>query len=115
MHTLTDLFGTARPATAEKRLMEAYKAVFEGHGTAADADLVLVDLLVVSGYHTHLEPPPGSDAPSAGALHEHNGSRKVGGRIMRMLNYTAAELNDLQKAVLRETQPLEADPDEGTF
>lgn len=104
---LSDLINPEKQATQEARLRDAYVRLFNGKGTPEDASLVLIDLMQVSGYHTYLEPPAGEQAASAAALQELNGSRRVGGRIMRMLNYPLGELNKLQQAIIAENAERE--------
>lgn len=97
--TLNELFKQPDGPRAAARLHEAYKAVFEGRGSKEDADLVFVDLMVVSGYHFTAEPQPGSDAPSVGAMYELNGARRVGARIMGQLSWSRAQLEAIQAAI----------------
>lgn len=115
MITLTDLIPPHKPATQEARLREAYIRIFAGKGSKDDADLVFLDLMVVSGYHHFLDAPAGAEAASDAALRELNGSRRVGGRIMRMLNYPLAQLNEIQAAIVRETEYVAAEPEERPY
>ena len=103
--TLTDLFpeGQRRGLVAEERLRQAYIALFKGNGTQEDADLVLVDLMTVSGYLFTAEAPPGAETASDAALRELNGSRRVGARVLYQLNWPTQRLQELQRAVLNES------------
>lgn len=104
--TITDLFkAERRGAPASARLRDAYVNLFNGKGDREDADLVLIDLLTVSGYHMTAEPPPGSDAASVGALYELNGARRVGARIMDQLSWSRRRLEQLQAAIGDTVEP----------
>jgi len=101
---LSDLFpeGQRRSLEAENRVREAYVALFAGNGGQEDADLVLLDLLTVSGYLFVSEPPPGAEAASDAVLREQNGARRVGARVMYQLNWPMSRLKELQSATLEE-------------
>ena len=79
----------------EARVVAAYQAVFRGNGSKQDAEIVLTDLAMVSGYHDVM-PENASD----GAVHQHNGGRRVYSRIMFALNLPTERMNQLQEALL---------------
>lgn len=83
-----------RGLAAEEELTDAYKRFFNDRL----GQLVLVDLMMYSGWHQVL------DASVAGALGlaEHNGKRTVFARIFHKLNLTPSELEELAQASRRE-------------
>lgn len=106
---LSDLFPSeeyeADAPTQAKRLLRrqaAYKALFAGKGTVADADIVLIDLLQVTGYHSVAEPVEGQEHVSDQVLREAHGMRKIGAHVMAQLNQPRAVLEKLQEIALSE-------------
>lgn len=97
MQTISDLMpdGKERSPEALKYLREAFMAVFvNGSADVNQREAVLVDLMKVSGYHT-----VASVDASDGTVRELNGSRRVGGYIMQMLNFPMQKLNELERAI----------------
>lgn len=87
----------ARSSEAEQRLHSAYVQLFSGNGTSEDAELVFIDLMMVSEYH--ILPEEGcSDA----MLREHNGKRSVGSRIAYMMDWSPETVRNVQEAVQAE-------------
>ncbi len=100
MHTLRDLFETgddARSTAAQIAMVQAYKDVFAGRGTAIQAEIVLVDILKASGYYyTTLE------GVSSEALHQAEGGRRVGAHILHRMSVDIATIRSAGSAVGRE-------------
>ena len=91
--------GEERGAEALNTLREAYLSVFVNNNADKNQmEMVLVDIMKVSGYHT----VAAADA-SDGTLRELNGSRRVGGYIMQMLNYPRKKLDALERAIEAES------------
>lgn len=89
--------GVAFPSPdADARLRGAYGAVFAGNATVEDAELVLVDLAVLTRFYECAAP----DAQE-GALKYIDGRRSV---MRRLVGFIADEriLGDLQVTALRE-------------
>lgn len=105
--TIDDVLARGVPRndmTRDARLMEAYTAFAEGRASRDDADLVLVDLAVHSGYF-HV-----SERGSTGTEMAYDaGARSVFARIMFMLNLPMDRIADLQRA-LTATTPLYTQP-----
>lgn len=80
----------------DKRLVEAYRAVFDGRGTRLDADLVLVDLLQFSRYYTTADINLPADVVKA--LDQR---RAVGERIMEALARTEFDVRGLHSAIMQ--------------
>lgn len=96
--TIADLQSKApRSAAAQKRLLEAYKATFEGTGGKEDAEVVLVDLARASGFFEFA----GADV-SEGERAYNDGARSVYGHIMTKLTVPHSTLNSITEAVVRE-------------
>lgn len=76
---------------AEAHLVEAYRAFAEGRAGKQDADLVLQDLAMYSGYF-HVT----SQDTSEGATKYAEGARSVFARVMFMLNLPIERIYALQ-------------------
>lgn len=97
--------GRKRGPSAAKRLEEAYNAVFTGHGSKEDAEIVLSDLANFTGfYRVNGIGVSGEDRAFA------DGMRLAYGRIFRFLNLTDAERRALEFAAREEAL---ADTEEG--
>lgn len=97
MYTIHDLLPADRaadPNAIEARVRMAYVALSEGRGSQADFDIVLIDLAQTSGYFEM--PPP---TASAGELHDHNGARRVFGRILYVLGTPKGMLEEMATAL----------------
>lgn len=79
----------------EGRIVAAYKAFKNGHASKDDAAIILNDLAIESGYFEVLP----ADATGDQVL-QHNGARRVYGRIMFALNLPQARLDELMTSVL---------------
>jgi hypothetical protein len=99
--------GTRRGAAAELRLAQAYKAVFTGHPTRADQEIVLSDLASYTGFFKFYP----RDVP-ADVLRYSEGMRAAFGHIHGQLTLTAEQESGLQMAARREGA---ADNAEGSF
>lgn len=101
--TIADVLARGIPRndlTRDARLMEAYVAFSEGRASREDAELILVDLAIYSGYF-HV-----SERGSTGTEMAYDaGARSVFARIMFMLNLPMDRVADLQRA-LTATTPL---------
>jgi hypothetical protein len=102
VRTIADLFKddeTRRGPDAAVKLAQAYKDVFGGHGSKEQSDVVLVDILRVTGYY-HVTPI----GTSSEVLHEVEGGRRVGAHILERLSIDIATLREAQSAVGRESR-----------
>lgn len=108
MMSIGQLFrrGQRRKASAQARLVAAYARTFNGTGGAEDAQIVLVDLARIAGYHSLTQPSAGSEA-----LWFREGSRAVYARILLYLNLPDEALSALRSAVAIEDA---ATAEEGT-
>jgi len=101
--TIDDVLARGVPrndTTRDARLVAAYEAFMRGAASREDAELILVDLAVHSGYF-HV-----SERSSSGTEMAYDaGSRAVFARIMFMLNLPMDRIADLQRA-LTATTPL---------
>jgi hypothetical protein len=96
--TIADLVSTApRSAAAQRRLLEAYRALFEGTGGKEDAEVVMVDLAQFSGYFQFAGP-----SATHGERAYNDGARSVFGHIMTKLTVPQSTLNAIADAVVRE-------------
>jgi hypothetical protein len=98
MRTVLDMLPPGKendPEAIEARIVDAYLALFSGNGDQADADIVLVDLAQESGYFITL-PANASD----GECRDHNGARRVFGRLLMVMNLPADRINQLTTALL---------------
>lgn len=87
--------GMKRRLRARLALGAAYRRLFSGHGSKADAEIVLADLANHTGFYRVT--PPG-----AGSLDYMEGKRAVFGRIFRFLRMTEAETEALEEAARAE-------------
>lgn len=99
MITIARLFSgrARRSARAQQTLVEAYTHVFEGGGTAQEADLVLVDLARHSRYYYTSTPDT-----SNREVWFNEGQRAMFARIVRMLNLPSEARDRLASAVMLE-------------
>ncbi len=106
-HHLSTSFGPGlrRRLQARLSLGKAYRRLFSGHGSKADAEVVLADLANVTGFYRVTE-------PGAGTLDYQEGKRAVYGRIFRFLRMGADETANLEEAARSEAL---ADAREGEF
>lgn len=74
----------------------AYRALFDGRGSQADANTVLLDLLQTSGWN---EPLDGD--PSVVQLAMQNGARRVVGRIFFNTGLPPERMQELNRALMR--------------
>lgn len=87
--------GKERSDAALNELRKAYLSIFvENNADRNQMEMVLVDIMKVSGYHT----VAAADA-SEGTLRELNGSRRIGGYIMQMLNFPRKKLDALERSI----------------
>ena len=86
-----------RGIQAEVRLQSAYQAFAAGSANKQDAELILVDLALVSGYFEVQEPGVSNEA-----LQNMAGARRVYGRIVRMVSMPEKELAALITAAANE-------------
>lgn len=89
--------GLRRGSMAEETLGQAYRNVFFGNCTQAEAQMVLADLEKESGFVQVVVPGPGV------SLDFENGKRYVFGRIFRFLSMTREEQDELHQASRRES------------
>lgn len=89
--------GKRRTPSVKQRLLEAYTALFVGHGSKEDAQMVLTDLATFSGFFQVAPPGTGSDA-----LQYAEGQRSVFGHIFGNLNLPNEEREALYRAALSE-------------
>lgn len=89
-------------AESDQRLASAYQATFAGNASKEDAEIVLVDLAVVTRFYEHMSP----DAVST-VLHHADGRRAV---MRRLIGFVADQriLGELQIAALREAIVIES-------
>ncbi len=92
----------------EAKVIEAYKAVFDGRGSLYEANTVLMDLMRASGWGEVL----GEDATHT-ELATHNGGRRVMGRILYALTLPREGVLELQRALQR--QPVETYEDGSSY
>ena len=104
---LSSLFATGgrRRFRARLSLAQAYRRLFSGHGSKADAETVLADLANHTGFYRVTEPGGGK-----GSLDFAEGKRAVYGRVFRFLRMSADEAAALEEAA--RTEAL-ADAQEG--
>src|SRR5689334_2539613 len=88
--------GMRRGNMAEETLGIAYRNVFFGNCTQAEAQMVLADLEKESGFVQVVLPGPGV------SLEFENGKRHLFGRIFRFLSMTREEQDALHKAARAE-------------
>ncbi len=96
-HHLSSAFvpGLRRRLQARLNLSNAYRRLFSGHGSKADAEIVLSDLANVTGFYRVTE-------PGAGTLDYQEGKRAVYGRVFRFLRMSADERAGLEEAARAE-------------
>lgn len=87
--------GQRRRAQARASLASAYRRLFAGHGSKADAEIVLADLANHSGFYRVTE-------PGAGSLEYAEGKRAVYGRVFRFLRMSEAETAALEESARAE-------------
>lgn len=85
--------GRRRGKDAERRLAEAYRALFAGKATKLQAELALADLARESGFFTTMGAPFSHDERA-----HRDGQRAVFGHIYRFLRMTEGEMRALQEA-----------------
>lgn len=85
--------GRRRGKDAERRLAEAYRALFDAKATKPQAEMVLTDLARVSGFFNTLGAPFSHDERA-----HFDGQRAVYGHIYRFLRMTEGEMRALQEA-----------------
>ena len=107
MTRITDQIGSdvpARGATAQSRMVSAYRALFSGHGGKDDADIVLTDLAKKSGFFGVMSASVLADVRNpAMAMALQEGSRTLFKDILNYLELPPEALSDLQQAVKAET------------
>lgn len=99
MYTILDLLPKDKhddPTAIEARVRDAYLALADGRGSKADFDVVLIDLAQQSGYFETLP-----STATAGEVHDHNGARRVFGRIMLIMGTPGELLRELSEALQR--------------
>ena len=109
-HSLTDVLppeALGDPDLLEARVAQAYILLFEGRGSREDADIVLADLAIQSGYFDTVD-PEASDR----ALRQREGKRELMQRVMEAVNRPFDELRQLHAAV-QKTPVLDRDTTEG--
>ncbi len=89
--------GLKRGFNATKDTVQAYRAVFGGHGSKEETELVLADLANFSGFYQVTTP---ADGPEAVRYSE--GQRSVFARILRFMRMSSAELAALEAAARAE-------------
>ena len=82
-----------RDPSARAELADAYTRLFNGTGGLTDAQVVLSDLMAVSGYF--------NICPEGESLERHEGKRSVGGRIFSMITMADYEREALYQAARR--------------
>jgi hypothetical protein len=87
--------GLRRRLQARAGLGAAYRRLFSGSGSKADAEMVLADLASHTGFYRVTE-------PGAGSLDFAEGKRAVFGRLFRFLRMTEAEIEALEEAARAE-------------
>jgi len=98
MTRLLDLVGRSpadmQPLVAEAKIVSAYHAFAEGRAGKQDADLILQDLAMYSGYF-HVTP----QSTPEGELKYAEGARSVFARVMYMLNLPVEQIYALQQVL----------------
>lgn len=89
--------GHRRGPEAQLRCRSAYQAVFRGHPTKEDQEIVLADLASYSGFFMY-HPKEASD----GDLRYGEGRRSVFGRVHGQLTMTVEQQQALQEAARAE-------------
>lgn len=100
MLTTKDLFGgqyTRDEPEVVARLADATRAIMEGRGSKADADLLFADLAYTSGYF-YVAPAGTPD----GELQHREGARSVFARILYLLDVPLTSLDEYRHAALTE-------------
>ena len=87
-----------KAATAQQRLVDAYRKVFTGHGSKEDAEIVLSDLGVHTGFYQVMP----ADV-TAEQLRFREGQRDAFARILSCLRMSEAELLALEEAARLES------------
>lgn len=85
--------GRRRGKDAERRLADAYRALFAARASKRQAEMVLADLARESGFFTTMGAPFSHDERA-----HRDGQRAVFGHIYRFLRMTSGELTALQEA-----------------
>lgn len=92
MITLRKLLGERYRQDGFERISDAYKAMFSGHGSQEDADLVMDDLLQFAGYALTTNPMHDGNPVPAQVVWHAEGMKAVLNRVLYMVDIDHATL-----------------------